>query len=367
MDQAVCSGVDFYKSAEIHDFDDFAFIKFADFCFLNNLPNHLFGGIGALFVRRRNGHDPIIIHIDSCTRRVADFSNGFSSGADEDPDLFRTDLDGRNDGCKFGNILSRLYDGLLHLIQNMKPAIPGLLKGLLHDFLGETVNLDVHLKSRNPVACSGNLEIHVAKMVFVADNIGKDNDLFSVRNQSHSHSGYGFLEGDAGVHEGETTSANAGHGRGTIGFKDFRYHTDGILERVTVRQHRNERPSCERPVTDLPSPRTSQSFCFSDTVRGKIIVEHKGTEAVAVNGLDSLFIPFGSQGGQDHCLCFSPSEKGGSVNAGQHPHNTLYGAHFVKGAAINSLSFIQDHRSNNGFLDAVQKFTDFRFPSLILF
>ena len=54
----------------------------------------------------------------------------------------------------------------------MVPAAFGLLQCLFHDLIRQPFDLDIHLAGGDPVFRSGDFEIHVAEVVFIAKNIG---------------------------------------------------------------------------------------------------------------------------------------------------------------------------------------------------
>ena len=55
-----------------------------------------------------------------------------------------------------------MIQGGLHFSKNMHAAIAGLRQRNLHDFLGDALNLDVHLQCCHALLCAGDLEIHIA-------------------------------------------------------------------------------------------------------------------------------------------------------------------------------------------------------------
>ena len=54
---------------------------------------------------------------------------------------------------------------------NVQAANASLLQGLCHDFCRNARNLDVHLEACDSVLCSGNLKVHVAKVVFFSQDV----------------------------------------------------------------------------------------------------------------------------------------------------------------------------------------------------
>ena len=47
-----------------------------------------------------------------------------------------------------------------------------LMQRLAHDVTIDATDLDVHLQRSDTARCAGDFKIHVAQMVFVAENVG---------------------------------------------------------------------------------------------------------------------------------------------------------------------------------------------------
>ena len=53
----------------------------------------------------------------------------------------------------------------------MLAAALGLTKSNLHDLFGDAGDLDIHLQRGDAVGCTGNLEVHVAEMILITQNV----------------------------------------------------------------------------------------------------------------------------------------------------------------------------------------------------
>jgi hypothetical protein len=71
--------------------------------------------------------------------------------------------------------------------------------------------LDIHLNRTDALACTRNLEIHVAEMILVAENIAQDPILVALIDQAHRNPRDGCLDWNTGVHQSETAAAYGGH------------------------------------------------------------------------------------------------------------------------------------------------------------
>ncbi len=65
-------------------------------------------------------------------------------------------------------------DHFHHLIEDGEAGDLGLVEGLGHDLGGDALDLDVHLQGGDAAAGAGDLEVHVAQVVFGALDVGQD-------------------------------------------------------------------------------------------------------------------------------------------------------------------------------------------------
>src|SRR5690606_6444831 len=100
------------------------------------------------------------------------------------------------------------------LAEDMEAGMERLVQGGLHDFLGDALDLDVHLQGGDALGGTRHLEVHVAEMVLVAEDVGQYGVAFRVLDKTHGDTGHRRLEGHTGVHQGEAGTAHRGHGAG---------------------------------------------------------------------------------------------------------------------------------------------------------
>src|SRR6267154_6564173 len=87
-----------------------------------------------------------------------------SSLADHVADLLRIDLDLDDAGGIARNLRARSLQYLLHDTEDVHAAFARLGERHLHDLLGNTLDLDVHLQRSHAALGSRHLEVHVAEM-----------------------------------------------------------------------------------------------------------------------------------------------------------------------------------------------------------
>lgn len=94
----------------------------------------------------------------------------------------------------------------------------GLHERLLQNIERQTVALDIHLGSGQTVLRTGGLEVHIAQVVLIAENVGEHGILVfaGVLDETHGNTRDGLLDGHTGIHQGQRTGANGCHRRRTV-------------------------------------------------------------------------------------------------------------------------------------------------------
>ncbi len=99
---------------------------------------------------------------------------------------------------------------LVHLTQDMQASLLGLLQRNLHDLLGDTLDLDVHLQGGHAFGSTGHFEVHVAQVIFVTEDVGQHGKLVALLDQAHGDTGNRCLQGTpAAIMASEPTQTDA--------------------------------------------------------------------------------------------------------------------------------------------------------------
>jgi hypothetical protein len=101
----------------------------------------------------------------------------------------------------------------MHDAQNVLARLVRLRQRDLHDFLRDALDLDVHLQRGDAVVGARHLEIHVAEVIFVAEDVGQHGEAVAVLDQAHRDAGHVRLHRHAGVHQRERAAADGRHRR----------------------------------------------------------------------------------------------------------------------------------------------------------
>ena len=77
----------------------------------------------------------------------------------------------------------------------------GLLQCDFHDLLGNTFDLDIHLQRGHACRGTRHFEVHVAEMIFIAEDVRQHGILVTFLDQAHGDTGNRCLHRYAGVHQ----------------------------------------------------------------------------------------------------------------------------------------------------------------------
>ena len=139
----------------------------------------------------------------------------FTALTDDSTDEFLVHCHGNNAWNVWLVVLTRSRDSLVDDVQYVKPSFLSLLQCLLQNFVRKTVALDVHLSGCDTVHGTGHLEVHVAQVVFVTQDVAQHGVLHVtlVGDKTHGDSGYRAFHLHTCVQQCQATAAHCGHRR----------------------------------------------------------------------------------------------------------------------------------------------------------
>ena len=141
----------------------------------HNALDQVNGRLPIFLVGSRDRYDTLpvlVLNLDRCIRIALHTLDDLSARSDNSTDKLRIDGDLREPGRMRRQIGPPFGDRFVHDIENVMPRVPRLLQGLPKHVPGKSRNLDVHLTGRNTVARTRQLEVHIPKMIFRAEDIG---------------------------------------------------------------------------------------------------------------------------------------------------------------------------------------------------
>ncbi len=240
----------------------------------------------------------------------------------------------------------------------MHAGFLGLRQRHLHDFLGDALDLDVHLQRGDAVGRAGHLEVHVAEVVLVTQDVGQDGKAVGFLDQAHCDAGDMRLQRHAGVHQRQAAAADGCHRRRSIRFGDLGHDTHRVGELFLARQHGNQRALGQAAVADLAALGAAHAAHLAGGKGRHVVVQHEAVFVLAGQGVDALGIAFGAQSGHDERLGFTAGEQRRAVGARQHAVADFDGAHGAGVTAIDARLAGQDLAADNTGLDVEQHALD---------
>ena len=237
VNQAVATGKDFDKGAEILEGDDTAFVGLADLDIAGEAGNELFSashgraGVGV----ETNG--AVVFHVHLGARFGADAFDGFATRSDEKPDLILSDFKHLDLGGVGGELVAMAGQDGGHELEDVVTSFGGAVDGVLEHRQGETGEFEIELESSDSFGGAAKFEVHIAEVVFAANDVGQHlvTEHFRARgielgHESDTDARNGGFEGNASVEEGKGATTDGGHGGGAVGFHNFRGDTNGVAE-----------------------------------------------------------------------------------------------------------------------------------------
>src|SRR5215469_202366 len=209
-------------------------------------------GIG---VNRSDLDGAVVFYVDLSPSRFGDLTDDLTAGPDDFADLFLGNAESRDPRSVCTDGVASAGQGLGHLGKYVSAALPGLLERDPHDLLGYRGDLDVHLQRGDAPLGAGDLEVHVAKVILVAENIRQYGKAFRLFDQPHGDPGHRTGKRNAGIHQSKRGAANRGHRRGPVRLGDLGDDAYRVREVVLGWQQRANRPPGELAVPDIAPAR----------------------------------------------------------------------------------------------------------------
>ena len=173
MNEAVSSGKDFDERPEVSNTTDNTVVDLADLCCggAGFYTSHCF--LGGIAVGCTDDYSTIIFDIDVGARFFLDGANVLAARTDKHPNLFAIDFRPQQTWGVAACFGTRSWDGGNHLAKDFHAGFFGLLQSSLHDFFGNTIDLQIELDTGDTFRRTSNLEVHVTKVIFVADDVSE--------------------------------------------------------------------------------------------------------------------------------------------------------------------------------------------------
>jgi hypothetical protein len=122
----------------------------------------------------------LVVDVDLGAGLRDDLADHLAARADDFADLRLVDLHRLDARCVRGKLAAGLAERLVHLSEDVRAAFAGLSQSNAHDLLGDAGDLDVHLERGDALLRAGHLEVHVAEMVLVAQDVRENREVLAL-------------------------------------------------------------------------------------------------------------------------------------------------------------------------------------------
>src|SRR5690606_7233253 len=292
-------------------------------------------------------HGAVVVDVDRAARLLDDAFDRLAAGPDDDADLVRLDLDGRDARRPLVDLRPGRRQRLEHLAEDVQPPFLGLRERLLQNRALEALDLDVHLDRGDAALGAAHLEVHVAQVILVAEDVAQDGDALSLGDEAHGDAGHRPLDRHAAVHEAEGPAAHAGHGARTVRLQDLADHPDRVREVVVRGDHAGQSALGQRTVADLTPPRAAQRLRLAGREGREVVVQHEALPRLADQRVDLLLVTGGAERGRDDRLRLAALEQRRAVRARQEPDLAGDGTNGGGLAAVDPAPLIEHHLAHD--------------------
>ena len=289
----------------------------------------------------------VVIDVDLRTGGLADLADDLAARADDVTDLVDRNRHGRDLRRAVGKPVAGRGQRLGHLAKDMKTSVFRLVERDLHDFRRDRGDLDVHLQRGHTGFGTGHLEVHVAEMILVTENVRQHGEGIAFLDQAHRDAGHRTIQRNTGIHQRQRAATDGRHRGRAVRLGDLGDKADGVGEVLFLRQQRTKRTPCELAMADLAATRRADTASLTDRVGREVVVQHEVRTALADEGVDDLLVLAGAECGDNHRLGLAAGEQRRAVGARQESclGNDL--ADRLGVAPVDTLAGLEDRAAND--------------------
>src|SRR5205823_12074163 len=189
MHQSVAGAEEVHEGAEVDDLDDLAVINLTEFRLRHDGFDPFERGVDRLARGGSDLHRAVVGNVDLGAGLLDDLANDLAAGADHFADLVGWDGDDFDPRGIFAESRPCPFERFRHLAEDVEAAIAGLPKRRLHDLFGDAGDLDVHLERGHATGGSRHLEIHVAQMILIAQDVGEHGEALAFLDEADGDAG----------------------------------------------------------------------------------------------------------------------------------------------------------------------------------
>ena len=260
MEQTILARKYLYEAAVRHDAAHCSVIYLANLWDCHDGTNLCQGTVDALLVRTANlylANAFNLIDGDGGTGVLLHLLDNLSARTDNCTDKLFWNLNLYDAWNLWLQLWARLCYGLDELAEDVLTTSLCLHQCLLENLEAQTVALDIHLCSCQTVLGTCGLEVHIAQVVLVAEDVAQYCILVLSRilYKTHGDAAHWLCHWHTGVHKSQCTGTYCCHRRRTVGLKNLANQTYSVW--IVGRYLSFEGTPSEVAMTNLTSSDTS--------------------------------------------------------------------------------------------------------------
>ena len=364
MHEAFFAWEEFHEGTKLYDTCDCGCVNLPHFGNGADIFDPFDGGVDGVFVDGGDIDDTdfaFFFDIDDGVGLFLNFLDDFATLTDYGTNEVLRNLYLDDARYEWFVIFARFGNSRLDVVEDVETTLASLLKSFGEDVVGEAVDLDIHLAGGYTVASATNLEVHIAEVIFVAEDVGEDCPFVAFRDESHGDACNRFADFDTCVHKSQTSSTYGSHRGGAVGFEDVGNDADGVGAFGFGRKDLLESAPSEVSVTDFTAREAAVAFDFTGSETWEVVVEEEAACAFNDGAVDDLLIELGAEGDSRERLCFTTSEYGGAVSRREVAYFAPERANFVELTTVEASAFVEDHVAHGFALGVVVVAVDHEF------
>ena len=173
MNHAVLAGQKLDERAEVGGAYHFAGVDFADFDVFGHLADSAYRLVRRRAVARADYHRAVFLNVHARAGFLRQGADVLAAGAYDHPYLVDGDAYGLHARREGAELAAALRNRLGDVGEYDPPRLPRLMQRVVDHVVADALDLHVQLDGGDAVGGAGDLEIHVAHVVFLALNVGE--------------------------------------------------------------------------------------------------------------------------------------------------------------------------------------------------
>ena len=279
----------------------------------------------------------VVVDVDLDAGCFHDATDHLAARSDQVADLVGRNLHRVEARCELADLLCGPARSLVHLVEDVQASALRLRECFAHDLRRDAHHLDVHLQCGNAVRGAGDLEVHVAVMIFRTGDVGEHGVLARLPSPDP------WQRPQPERADGTPASIRLSEPPQTVAIDDE--PLDSRMSETTriaygnvifIGQHGVERALGECSVTDLATASAAQERHFADRERREVVVQHEALLGLAFEAFEALHVVGGAERGGNQCLRLATGKDRRTVRAWKHAGLDPNVADLVERASIRT-------------------------------